>query len=551
MPFDGSGNFIPTDGVRMGRVIFEEERLARVLVNTRSFDAFASDLADGLQNCLTVTGETDAQADISLNNNRLVNVQDAADPADAATLRQVLSASTPYIPGDQVGGTADAIVLEPIPAVTEYTVGLGYRFFAELNSTGAVTLAVSGNAPASVRLSNGAEITADVLQTGRLVTVVWQGVYWSSDIEPPVQSGFNVDDAPPIAGGFSLADKIVVARGAVGNLNRAGTLQQLQALIQGQVEEPGPLTAEDVPNLSADKITSGVLPVERGGTGATTVPGIFARLNVGFQRETRRDIFGGLTADEISSVFQQVNPGFTHSIRGMTSDGVTLWMLVNTFDSTGAQQSALAARAFTLATKARDAAKDIVDTGDILNNAGGGSGGAVIHNATHIWLGSTGSRGWMRAWTKQGVRAANLDFLAIHPGNPVYAAASDGSTAWITTFPDSIGTIYAWDLTASPPTAVPGRNIDKASLGFSGSDTIHSMATDGATLWIVTTISNRGAVLPWNLARAAADPTQDVPGDALPAGPGGTAYAGGRLYVGGDNKTGVVAYRFIRILISG
>ena len=553
MPFDGSGNFIPTDGVRIGRVIFEEERMARVLVNTRSFDAFASDLADGLQNCMTVTGETEVQEDISLNNNRLVNVQDAAGPQDAATLRQVLASSTPYVPGDQVGGTADAIALEPVPAVTEYTVGLGYRFFAELNSTGAVTLAVSGNAPAPVRLSNGAELSAGVLQTGRLVTVVWQGVYWSSDIEPPVQTGFNVREAPPLVGGFSLGDKIVVADASVGNLNRAGSLQELQTLIRGPAVEPEPLTADDIPDLNANKITSGVLPIEYGGTGATTVAGVLARLGVAFQRETRRDVAAGFTPEEISPVFRDASPASTTAIRGMTSDGTTIWVLVRALGPSGLEQNYDAAYAFDLATHMRDSSRDVIDDGNLLGLTDQ-TGFGVMHGVGHIWIGSTQSQ-LMRAWTKAGVRDAARDFDPI-PGTgtgTVWAAASDGTTGWVSTGGATSGTIYAWDLTTAPPSRIPARDIDKndyASGAPRGYD-LQSLATDGATMWIGFRRNDLSDVIPFNMARRAVDPEGAVPARDLADKLGGMAFADGRLYTGGLKTDGIVAYRFVRVLIGG
>ena len=549
MPWDGDGNPIRTDGVRTGRVVFENERRDRVLVNTRSMDTHANDMADMLANCITRDSQTPPSQDISWGNHRLTDLQNAGSETDAVNLRQLLEYATPYVAGGSVGGTANAIELEPTVAVTSYEVGTGYRFIVPAASTGRVTLAVSGQPPQPVRLANLAEAAAPgALAEGRLVTAVWTGTFWLTDVEPENRD-FHVASVSMPAAALSLADLFVLADVSLeGRPNRTASLQQLKTLLELDTMEPPP--PDTTSPVSADRIT-GVLGTEHGGTGQTSLDDMFAAANVSGQRETRRDIFGGLTSDEIASIFQQVNPGFVHPIRGMTSDGTTLWLMVNTFNAAGVQQAPLAARAFTLATKARDASRDIVDTGDVLNNAGGGSGGAVIHNSTHIWLGNTGSRGWMRAWTKQGVRAANLDFLAIHPGNPVFAAASDGSTAWITEFTGFLGTIQAWDLTASPPTAIPARNVDKADLGLSTSDSIYAMATDGETLWIGTRISNRGAVLPWNLARAAADPAQDVPGDALPAALGGMAYAGNRLYVGGTDETGVVAYRFIEVLIRG
>ena len=65
MAFDGSGNFIRTDGARTGASVWEQARDANVLVNAPDQDTHDEDIATGLENCITRNGENSAHQPIS------------------------------------------------------------------------------------------------------------------------------------------------------------------------------------------------------------------------------------------------------------------------------------------------------------------------------------------------------------------------------------------------------------------------------------------------------------------------------------------------------
>ena len=65
MAFDGSGNFIRTDGARTGASVWEQARDANVLVNAPDADTHDEDIATGLENCITRNGENSAHPPIS------------------------------------------------------------------------------------------------------------------------------------------------------------------------------------------------------------------------------------------------------------------------------------------------------------------------------------------------------------------------------------------------------------------------------------------------------------------------------------------------------
>lgn len=60
---------------------------------------------------------------------------------------------------------------------------------------------------------------------------------------------------------------------ALTDVGTVGTYTKVTTNSKGQITVGGTLVAEDIPNLDTSKITTGTLPVDRGGTGVTTVTG--------------------------------------------------------------------------------------------------------------------------------------------------------------------------------------------------------------------------------------------------------------------------------------
>ena len=56
MAWDGSGNFSRTDGTRTGAEVWTEADAASVSILSADHDTHDQDLADGIENCLTIDG---------------------------------------------------------------------------------------------------------------------------------------------------------------------------------------------------------------------------------------------------------------------------------------------------------------------------------------------------------------------------------------------------------------------------------------------------------------------------------------------------------------
>ena len=96
MAFDGSGNFIRTDGARNGASVWEQARDANVLVNAPDADTHDEDIATGLENCITRNGENSPSANLPMNAKKHTGVADATQNSEYACLRSVVGAHSAF-----------------------------------------------------------------------------------------------------------------------------------------------------------------------------------------------------------------------------------------------------------------------------------------------------------------------------------------------------------------------------------------------------------------------------------------------------------------------
>ena len=235
MPWNGSGDFVRTDGTRTGATVWSQARDASVLVNAPDADTHDEDVGTGLENCLTRDGQNSPSANLPMNAKKHTGVADATANTEYATYGQLLALTSPFVGATNVGGTATAITLAPSPAVTAYETGKGYSFFIETENTGEVTVAVSSLSAVSMRKSDGSQFASGDLVVGRFLRIVYGGSHFISDVEPPAIGG----------GGEGDITSITVASPLTGG----GT--------SGDVPIGLTLTASDIPDLSASQITSG------------------------------------------------------------------------------------------------------------------------------------------------------------------------------------------------------------------------------------------------------------------------------------------------------
>ena len=131
MPRDGSGTYSRTDGTRNGPETFDEQRVQVETIDASNMDHHANDMAEALTESVAKDGQTQMTGDLNMGTNQVKNLAEATAASDAATLGQLLALAIPFVTSDLVGGTGNGIALTPTPAVTEYEIGKGFRFFAE------------------------------------------------------------------------------------------------------------------------------------------------------------------------------------------------------------------------------------------------------------------------------------------------------------------------------------------------------------------------------------------------------------------------------------
>ena len=308
MPRDQSGDYVRTDGVREGPNIFEEQRAADLDIASNLLDVHENDIGEAITGSLPRDGRAGMTGPLSMGTNQIKQMAEATEETDATTYAQLLGHTTPFVNPTEVGGTANAISLTPQIAVTAYETGRGWRFFAEADNTGRVTLSVSGLAPVPLQRLDGAELEAGDIVTGRHIYVVYSGSAFLSDIAAAVEASDPTSTLPwgSVTGkpgtfppsshthnaGDINAGQLGVARGGTGSGTAAGARTNFGLGTLATLNSVGNAQISDV---AASKIT-GVVPPDHVGTGGSSS---------GQAKFLRED---GTFADPFPSGVQSVSP---------------------------------------------------------------------------------------------------------------------------------------------------------------------------------------------------------------------------------------------------
>lgn len=174
------------------------------------------------------------------------------------------------------------------------------------------TTEIADNAVSANKIGTGQVTMVKINQSGATTgqAIVWNGSAWA----PATVSGYTDEQAQDAVGGilvdsaeidFTYNDgtpsitALLIATGVT-----AGTWTKLTVDAKGRVTSATTLSASDIPNLPASIITSGVLPVVRGGTGLSALGTAlqYLRTNAGataMEWATLTAITGSLTASRI------------------------------------------------------------------------------------------------------------------------------------------------------------------------------------------------------------------------------------------------------------
>lgn len=165
MPLNGSGVAVISSS---GQPV-----VATTLITAAAFNALTADLATMISTAVMKDGQQTITANIPFNTYKITGLGDGSALQDAATLKNVQNGTGIYVA--TVGGTADAIMLTPSPAITAYVAGQTFRFIASGANTTAVTVAVSGLVAKAVTKNGTTALIAGDIPSGTIVSLTYDG----------------------------------------------------------------------------------------------------------------------------------------------------------------------------------------------------------------------------------------------------------------------------------------------------------------------------------------------------------------------------------------
>lgn len=159
-------------------------------------------------------------------------------------------------------GTTTAYTASLTPAASDNTAGTIVNLVLGATNTGASTLAVNSHAALPIR-KNGVAVVAGDLVGGAAYTFITDATYWH------VIGGGGSAGSTNASSAFTTG-QVPLARGGTGaDLSATGgSGQYVKQNSAGGVLTVGAIAAGDLPNHSANLLTSGTVALARGGVGA-------------------------------------------------------------------------------------------------------------------------------------------------------------------------------------------------------------------------------------------------------------------------------------------
>ena len=169
--WNGSGVIVRTDGTRSGSDLWEQARDASVAITAGGHDTHDEGLADSIELCLNVNGETAMAATLDMGANLIDNLATGTVSDHAARVDQIQKAAVIW--GGTSGGSANAQTLTLSPAITAYAAGMTFRFIAGATNTGATTLNVNSVGAANLMGPNGSALSSRTIVSGCMYEVTY------------------------------------------------------------------------------------------------------------------------------------------------------------------------------------------------------------------------------------------------------------------------------------------------------------------------------------------------------------------------------------------
>lgn len=172
MPWSGAGNFNLNQDFPADR----DAGLPSSIISADKVDNELQNIKAGLENCMTLTGETLPSANIPMNNKKITGLAAATATTDVPQSAQVTSGELTYI--GTFAGTATALTGSVSVAPTALTAGMRIRGITASASTGASTLNLNGLGVKDIKQKDGTAIIADDWASGRHIEFEYDGTQW-------------------------------------------------------------------------------------------------------------------------------------------------------------------------------------------------------------------------------------------------------------------------------------------------------------------------------------------------------------------------------------
>jgi len=91
--WDGAGNFVRSDGTRTGAAVCQEQQIAGTTIDPVLFDNELNTFASGLENCVTLTGETTPTANLPMGGYKLTGLAAGSSSGDSVRFEQLAEMS--------------------------------------------------------------------------------------------------------------------------------------------------------------------------------------------------------------------------------------------------------------------------------------------------------------------------------------------------------------------------------------------------------------------------------------------------------------------------